>query len=163
MRYADGPTVEVDVVVAASVERVWELVSDIDLPARFSAEFVGGTWLDEGPALGARFLGHNRHPAIGEWETTSFVTRYEPPHAFGWSVSDAANPSASWWFELEPQPGRVRLRQGMRMGPAPSGLNVAIDAMPDKEERIIARRLEEHAANMRATLEGVKALAEGGA
>jgi uncharacterized protein YndB with AHSA1/START domain len=163
MRYADGPTVEVEVLVAASAERVWELVSDIDLPARFSGEFVGGTWLDDGPALGARFVGRNQHPAIGEWETTSFVTRYEPPHAFGWCVSDVDSPSASWWFEIEPQPGGVRLRQGMRMGPAPSGLNVAIDAMPDKEERIIARRLEEHAANMRATLEGVKALAEDGA
>jgi hypothetical protein len=54
----------------------------------------------------------------------------------------------------------VRLRQGMRMGPAPSGLNIAIDAMPDKEERIVARRLEEHVANMRATLDGIKQLAE---
>ena len=34
------------------------------------------------------------------------------------------------------------------------------DAMPDKEERIIARRLAEHEANMRATLEGIKAYAE---
>jgi len=33
--------------------------------------------------------------------------------------------------------------------------------MPDKEERIVARRLEEHRANMQLTLEGIKALAEG--
>jgi hypothetical protein len=32
--------------------------------------------------------------------------------------------------------------------------------MPDKEERIIARRLDEHRANMQRTLEGIKALAE---
>jgi hypothetical protein len=32
--------------------------------------------------------------------------------------------------------------------------------MPDKEERIVARRLEEHERNMRATLDGIKALAE---
>jgi hypothetical protein len=49
----------------------------------------------------------------------------------------------------------------MRMGPAPSGLNIAIDAMPDKEEKIIARRLAEHQRNMAATLEGIKNLAEG--
>jgi hypothetical protein len=48
----------------------------------------------------------------------------------------------------------------MRIGPAPSGLSIAIEAMPDKEERIIERRLEEHARNMRATLDGIKALAE---
>ena len=47
------------------------------------------------------------------------------------------------------------------MGPAPSGLNAAIDAMPDKEERIIARRLDEHRANMERTLAGIKEMAEG--
>jgi hypothetical protein len=46
------------------------------------------------------------------------------------------------------------------MGPAPSGLNIAIAAMPEKEERIIARRLEEFEANMTATLDGIKRLAE---
>jgi hypothetical protein len=33
--------------------------------------------------------------------------------------------------------------------------------MPDKEERIVARRLQEWERNMRATVEGIKALAEG--
>jgi len=49
----------------------------------------------------------------------------------------------------------------MRMGPAPSGLSIAIDAMPDKEERIVERRQAEHAANMQATVDGIKALVEG--
>ena len=47
-----------------------------------------------------------------------------------------------------------------RSGPAPSGLSIAISAMPEKEERIVARRLGEFEANMRATLDGVKRLAE---
>jgi hypothetical protein len=34
--------------------------------------------------------------------------------------------------------------------------------MPDKEERIVARRLAEHEANMRRCVEGIKSLAEGG-
>jgi hypothetical protein len=32
--------------------------------------------------------------------------------------------------------------------------------MPDKEERIVARRLSEHRANMERTLAGIKELAE---
>ena len=32
--------------------------------------------------------------------------------------------------------------------------------MPDKEERIIARRLSEHQKNMQANVDGVKQLAE---
>ena len=162
MRYADGPTVEVEVVVQAPVERVWSLVTDIELPARFSAEFRGARWLGDGPRLGARFVGRNWHQAMGEWETTSTVTRFEPLQAFGWDVSDPDNPSSSWWFRLDDGPDGVRLLQGARMGPAPSGLNFAISAMPDKEERIVARRLAELERNMRATLEGIKQLAEAG-
>jgi uncharacterized protein YndB with AHSA1/START domain len=164
VKYADGPTVEVDVLVEAPVERVWALVTDIELPARFSPEFCGATWLDDGaPRLAARFVGRNHHDALGDWETTSFVTRFEPNRAFAWDVSDPANPSSSWWFLLEEVDGGVRLRQGTRMGPARSGLSYAIDRMPDKEERIVARRLREYEANMRATVEGIKRLAEEGA
>jgi hypothetical protein len=84
----------------------------------------------------------------------------EPEAVFEWAVGDAENPSALWRFTLEPDGSGTRLRQWMRMGPAPSGLNAAIDAMPDKEERIIARRLEEHRVNMQATLDGIRQLAE---
>jgi uncharacterized protein YndB with AHSA1/START domain len=162
MRYSDGPTAEVSVRIEAPAERVWALVTDIDLPARFSSEFQGAEWIDgDGPAAGARFVGRNRHDALGEWETTSTVTRYEPVRVFEWAVTDPESPSASWWFTLEPgDDGAVVLRQGTRMGPGRSGLNIAIDAMPDKEERIIARRLQEHERNMQATVEGVKRMAE---
>jgi hypothetical protein len=162
MKYSDGPSVEVQVRVEATAERVWALVADIELPARFSEEFQGATWLDDGgPRVGARFVGRNRHAALGEWETTSFVVRSEPPRLFEWAVTDADAPSASWWFAIEPaHDGTVVLRQGTRLGPGRSGLNLAIDAMPEKEERIVARRLQEHERNMQATVEGVKALAE---
>ena len=160
MKYADGPTAEDEVVVDAPAERVWALVCDISLPARFSTEFKGAEWLDEGPALGARFVGRNEHEALGEWQTTSWVNRYEPRRAFGWAVSDPDEPSSTWWFEIDEVDGGVRLRHGGRMGPAPSGLSIAITAMPDKEERIVERRLEEWRRNVRATLDGIKALAE---
>lgn len=161
MKYADGPTTEVEVEVDAPVERVWVLVTDIELPARFSSELQGARWLDDGPALDARFVGRSHHPAAGTWETTCVVTRCEPHRSFEWAVGDPAYPSARWRFELEPQAGDgTRLRQWMRMGPAPSGLTPAIEAMPDKEERIVARRLAEHRANMAATLAGIKELAE---
>lgn len=161
MKYADGPTVEVGIVIAAPIERVWALVADIEVPARFSSEFLGAHWIDPEPRFGARFVGRNHHDALGEWETTSFVVRYDPPRAFEWAVTDRDHPSASWWFDLDEDLGGTRLRQGMRMGPAPSGLSIAIEAMPDKEEKIVARRLEEHERNMRATLEGIRRLAEG--
>ena len=160
MRYEEGPTAHAEVLIDAPLDRVWKLVTDINLPAQFSNELRGATWIDDGPAMGARFAGRNWHQAMGEWETVSIVNRFEPMWEFGWCVTDVDEPSSTWWFELEQQPDGVRLSQRARMGPAPSGLSIAITAMPDKEERIVARRLEEVEANMRATLEGIKNLAE---
>ena len=159
MRYADGPTVEVEVHIDAPPSAVWPVVSDITTPARFSEELQETRWLDEERT---RFAGRNRHSAIGEWETTCIVVADEPERTFAWAVGDAANPSASWRFSLEPAGDGTVLRQWMQIGPAPSGLSPAIEAMPDKEERIIARRLEEHRANMQRTVDGVKALVEAG-
>lgn len=161
MKYADGPSVEVEVLIDAPIERVWQLVADLNLSARFSPEFNGANWIDDGPRPGARFVGRNEHPALGSWETTSWVTRYEPGRVFEWAVSDPDNPSATWWYSLDEVNDHVRLSHGGRMGPAPSGLSIAIARMPDKEERIVARRLEEWKMAMTATVEGVKALAEG--
>jgi hypothetical protein len=163
VRYKDGPTVEVEVHIDASPARVWALVTDIELPGRFSSEFQGADWIEPatGPAIGATFRGRNRHEAIGEWETTSFVVVCDPERAFEWAVTDPNNPSASWRFELEPDGDGTLLKQWMRMGPGRSGLNIAIDRMPDREERIIERRQAEHRLNMSTTLEGIKALAEG--
>jgi hypothetical protein len=62
---------------------------------------------------------------------------------------------------LEQVDGQVRLIQSARIGPARSGLSIAIDAMPEKEGRIISRRLQEFQTNMEANLAGVKLLAEG--
>lgn len=155
MRYADGPTVTVDVLIDAPPSVVWELVSDISLPARFSTELQAAEWIDE-----TRFRGTNRHDAAGEWQTECTVVEREEPRAFAWAVGDPANPSATWRFALAPEGDGTRLTQWMRMGPAPSGLTPAIEAMPDKEERIVARRLDEHRFNMLATLQGIKDLAE---
>ena len=55
MRYADCPTVSVSVVVDAPPSVVWPLVTDINLPARFSSEFLGATWVEEGKS----FVGRN--------------------------------------------------------------------------------------------------------
>jgi uncharacterized protein YndB with AHSA1/START domain len=163
VRYADGPTVEVEAVIDAPAERVWALVTDVNLPARFSEEFQEGRWLDgvTEAAAGARFQGRNRHQARdAEWETTCTVTACETNKQFAWAVGDPHFPSASWRFELEPAAEGTRLRQWAQLGPAPSGLTPAIEAMPDKEERIVARRLEEHRVNMQATVDGIRALAE---
>jgi hypothetical protein len=48
-----------------------------------------------------------------------------------------AHPSATWRFTLKPDGEGTLLEQWYQMGPARSGLNIAIDAMPDKEAKIV--------------------------
>jgi hypothetical protein len=162
MKYADCPTVHLDVHIAASPESVWPLVADIALPSRFSTE-LQDTWWCEGfsePAEGARFFGRNEHPIAGKWQTTSTLVSYDPPRVFSWVVEDVDNPTAIWRFELEPVDGGTRLSQWVQMGPGPSLLNGIIDSMPDREEEIVAFRLGEFRKGILANLEGIKAMAE---
>jgi hypothetical protein len=162
LRLSDCPTAEVSVVIAAAPRAVWPLVSDVQLPARFSSEFQGAEWLDgaTAPALGARFTGRNYHPARGEWESISTICEYQPERQLGWSVGSPEFPAARWRFVLEPDADGTRLSQWVQLGPGPSGISDVIESMPDKESRILHRRLAEHRANMQATIAGIKALAE---
>ena len=162
LRFADHPTTESSIDIAATPAVVFALVQDISLPGRFSGEFQGAEWLDgaTGPALGARFVGRNEHPQVGQWETTSTIVELEPDRLLAYAVGDPANPAATWRFTLQPAGSGTRLTHWMQIGPGPSGITPVIASMPDKESRIIHHRLGEHRANMEATLAGIKDLAE---
>ncbi|GAA2293998.1 SRPBCC family protein [Streptomyces hawaiiensis] len=157
-RYADRPTVEVTTWVAAPPGRVWALVSDVTRMPELSDELQSARWAGDaaGPVVGARFVGRNRHEQFGEWETTSTVVACDPERVFAWAVGDPAEPSAIWRFTLEPRDGGTELSQWMRMGPGRSGLSFAIDAMPEKEQKIVFVRLREFERSMTATLEHIK-------
>ena len=159
VRMADCPGTVVEVDIRASPAAVWDKVTDINVPAEFSEEFVGADWADgSGPALGAAFTGRNHHLSRGDWEVRCFVDVFEERAAFGWCTSDLDNPGARWRFDLEPIVGGTRLRFRGLMGPGPSGLDAIVEARPDLEPRIIERRISEHRANMQRVVEGVKAL-----
>ena len=161
-RYADKPTVQVRTWIGAPPARVWELVSDVGLMPAMSSELQSVEWLDgaDGPAPGARFAARNRHEALGEWGSVSQVVDCEPERVFCWAVGDPADPAALWRFLLEPKDGGTELSEWVQLGPGPSGLSLAIEQMPDKEQKIVFVRLREFERNMTFTLERVKALAE---
>ena len=159
---ADGPGAVVEVDIKAPPRVVWPFVTDIDFGSDHSGEFTGARWADgfDGPALGARFVGANTHPAIGEWEVPCFVDRFEEHRSFGWVTSDPDSPGAQWRFELQPIAGATRLRYRVILGPGPSGITMAISSMPDKEPRILARRIGEHRDNMQRVVDAIKVAAE---
>ena len=160
LRFADGLEIEVTAEIAAEPEAVWAAVTDINLSAEFSPEFLGAEWIDAGPALGASFKGRNGR-GDRTWETTSWVTAYESGRTFGWSVSDPDNPGATWTFHVEPVASGTTLRYHRLLGPGPSGITRRIEADPEREHEILEQRNEFQRTAMQAVVDGVKARLEG--
>ncbi len=160
IQISDGPGTVVEADVKAPIARIWELVSDISMPAAFSEEFLGAEWTDgaTGPTLGAAFTGRNTHEARGEWEVPCFVNVCDEEKSFGWVTSDIDNPGARWRFDLERIAGSVRVRFTLNLGPGPSGITEVIKARPELEAKILNRRISEHRANMQRVVDGLAGL-----
>jgi hypothetical protein len=164
VRYRDCPTVEVEERVVGDPDAIWTLVTDINFPVRFSDELQSAEWIDgaSGVAVGNRFRGRNRNSIVGDWETECEVIDVEPGRRWVWAVIGPDGVAATWGFEVDPGRDAVTVRQWARMGPGPSGLTPAIEQMPDKEGRIISRRLADWRANIAANLAGIRRHIEGG-
>ena len=92
-----SPATEVSTTIAATPTRVWQLVSDIELMPTLSTELQSVEWLGgDGPDIGAKFVGGNRHSAMGEWTTQSEVIECDAPRAFAWAVGGRECPAAIW-------------------------------------------------------------------
>lgn len=168
VRVADGQGVVVEIDIAARPSAVWPIVSDISMPAAFSDEFFGAEWTtsDDPHGVGSTFRGRNEIPGTFAWEVNCIVSEWKEREAFEWRVTDVDDPGAIWRYELAEQGSGTRLRMSMVIGErnngtAPAALKAAQDE-PTKEARILNRRRHTLKANMQRTIEGVKALAEGG-
>lgn len=151
---------EESVRIAGPVERVWELVTDIDRMTEFSPELVKVEWLDgaTGPAVGARFAGKSRIDSF-EWTRNCTITEFRPPHVFAWEVYDGADelPQSRWWFELTPDGDGTLLTQ--RFAHVPDGrstVRLMAEAEPDAAEDTIDERAVMLIAGMRRTLEAIR-------
>ena len=164
MHYRDQPTVQVEERISGDPSVIWDAVTDIELPVGVSAELQSVEWIDgaSGVAVGNRFRGHNRNADLGEWSTESTIVEVEPGSRWVWQVHNGDDVMATWGFEVDPGRGAVTVRQWARLGPDPSGLCLAILRMPEKEGRIISRRIEEWRTNMTANLAALKARIERG-
>src|ERR1700758_2646897 len=97
----------VTVHMAASPERVWELVSDVTRIGRYSPETFEAEWIDgaTGPAVGARFRGHVKRNGWGPtYWTKCTVTASEPGRTFacGVGVGNGTTPVNVWSYRIEP-------------------------------------------------------------
>ena len=95
----------VTVHMAASPERVWELVSDVTRIGRYSPETFEAEWIDgaTGPAVGAKFRGHVKRNGKGPtYWTTCTVLASDPGKEFTFGVGAGDKPLNVWSYTMEP-------------------------------------------------------------
>jgi hypothetical protein len=94
----------VTVHMAATPERIWDLVSDVTKIGNYSPETFEAEWLEgaTGPALGAKFRGHVKRNGRGPiYWTTCTVLACDPGHEFAFGVGGNKRPLNTWRYQLE--------------------------------------------------------------
>ncbi len=149
---------EVTLVVEATPERCYQIVSDITQMGRLSPECTGGRWLGrtKRPETGARFIGTNRRGWV-RWFTVNRVVAAEPAREFAFVTRGSRT---RWGYRFEALDGATSVTESRREA----------GARP-LSARLVARFLlgggeaheQEMRDGMRRTLERLKTVAEGSA
>jgi uncharacterized protein YndB with AHSA1/START domain len=138
--------------IDAPPERVYGMVSDVTRMGEWSpetrrAEWVGGA---TGPAVGARFKGHNKL-GIARWSTTPTVKVADPAKEFTFETGKPGKEATRWTYRFTPKDGGTDLTESFEA--LRYGAFMKLTAKPDKR----AAKLSE---DIKQTLERIKQAAE---
>lgn len=145
--------IEQSVDIAASPEKVWELVSDLPRMSEWSPQVLKSFLLGGSLQQGATLLNIN-HRGLLVWPTRSKIIRWDPGVEVAWKIREN---QSTWSFTLEPTATGTRLVQRRD---APEGLSELSISLTDRFMGGQATFQAELQAGMRATLAKVKALTE---
>ena len=89
--------------IAAPVDRVWSLVTDLPRMGEWSPENQGGEWLNgaAGPAVGVEFKGRNSN-GKRSWSTKVKVVEFDAPRKFSFALMVGRSNWCDWVYEVEP-------------------------------------------------------------
>jgi uncharacterized protein YndB with AHSA1/START domain len=154
--------IEVSTHIDTSPDRLWALIGDPARMGEWSPECRRVVWIGgaTGPAVGARFKGHNQ---IGwrRWSTVGTVAVHEPDREVAWDVAVGPLTVARWGYRIEPAEERVGEAGGGctlveyfedRRGALIKAVGTAVRGVGDTDTH--------NRAGMAATLDRVKAAAE---
>ncbi len=142
--------------IKAHPQVVYDLVSDIPRLPRWAAETISCRWVDgaDGPRVGARFRGVNRHGPV-RWSTTLSVTEATSGRAFAWRVTAFGSPIATWRYDIE------ETADGCRVTESTTDLrNAFFRRVVGPLGTGVADRAEHNRRNIEATLQKLKNYAE---
>jgi hypothetical protein len=165
--------VENEIMVAASPQKVYAVVSDLPRSAEWSVECTGGEWVSGTPGtVGAVFRGHNYRPTEvvawapvvrGTWDTESQVHAAEPNHTFAWAMRTKAGQKQEsiWSFHIRPTDGGSILTHRFWMGKPTEGIRgITADMDDDERDRFFREWTEKLRGDMTATLGRIKEVIE---
>jgi uncharacterized protein YndB with AHSA1/START domain len=110
----------VTVRMAATPEKIWDLVSDVTKIGRYSPETFEAEWVDgaTGPAVGAKFRGHVKRNGKGPtYWTTCTVTECVPGQSFAFGVGPTGKPLNVWSYTLQPAGDATDVTESFRLSP----------------------------------------------
>ena len=145
------------VVVRATPEAVYDLVSDVTRTGEWSVQCRACSWEgDGGPRVGAWFTGRNE--AAGRtWETRSQVIAADRGREFAWLVGGRL---VRWAFTMEPAGDGTRLTESWEFLPA--GIAFFHERYGEAAEEQIADRTRAALEGIPATLDAIRRIAETG-
>jgi ribosome-associated toxin RatA of RatAB toxin-antitoxin module len=101
------------ITVSAPASAVYELVSDLPRMGEWSPECTRVTWSSRppGPAVGARFVGHNRAGLV-RWFTQGRVVDAVPGQRFSFLIHFGPIPISLWTYDFRSlDPGRCEVTE----------------------------------------------------
>jgi uncharacterized protein YndB with AHSA1/START domain len=144
-----------DVVIGAPPERVYAMVADLPRMGEWSPECQRVEWLEgsTGPAVGARFIGHNRGGPGGllKWSRRGRVLTAEQGREFAFATEEGGKEGVVWRYRFEPIEGGTRVTESYEIGSIPTWARI-VD--------VPTNRCRELRDAMRHTLQQLKSAAE---
>ena len=150
-----GRSYQESIVVQASPEALYDLVSDVTRTGEWSPICKACWWNDGGSArVGAKFTGRNER-GDRVWETVSEVVKAEPGREFSWVVGKGY---VRWGYSMKPVDAGTELTEYWEFLPA--GIAMFNEKYGDKAAEQIESRTQDAHAGIPVTLAAIKRIAE---
>jgi hypothetical protein len=131
--------IEASVMVQASPDALWAVISDVTRVGEWSGECRGCVWVEgSGAAVaGAKFRGHNRR-GLARWTRVNEVVRAEPPRELVWRTMPGGiyPDSVEWALRLTESGAATRVTESYQVLHIPKWMEILVGVgMPQHKDR----------------------------
>ena len=148
-------TDEVSTVIDAPAELLYDMVAELPRMGEWSRECSAVEWIEgsTGPAVGARFVGHNHTGPRGliKWSRRGTVRAAEHGREFAFATEEGGVEGTTWRYRFEPVDGGTRVTESYTVDKIPVWARI-MDVPTNRHGDLLK--------NMAITLERLKAAAE---